>query len=159
MQCIGQPKANLGGDKLCVNDREVSMSEYDVMSLMVERRQELISIVQWWASISIGIIAGSQILERYLNIVLLCVLIFFYLFFSLVSFNFTASITAQLLAGFTDLSNMGATSAQAQTMLEQHRNGSISENLFYARFALGAVVLITCSYPIWVYNKSHAKST
>ena len=57
------------------------MSEYDVMSLMVERRQELVSMVQWWASISIGIIAGSQILERFLNVVLVCVLIFFYLFF------------------------------------------------------------------------------
>ena len=135
------------------------MSEYDVMSLMVERRQELVSIVQWWASISIGIIAGSQLLERYLDVVLLCVLIFFYLFFTLVAFKFTDSITAQLLAGFTDLSNMGATSAQAQIMLEQQSIGSISENLLYARFALGVVVLITCSYPIWVYKKSHAKST
>ena len=135
------------------------MSEYDVMSLMVERRQELVSIVQWWASISIGIIAGSQILERFLNVVLLCVLIFFYLFFTLVAFRFAGSIAAQLFAGFTDLANMGATSAQAQIMLEQHNNGSISETLLYARFALGVVVLITCSYPIWVYKKSHAKST
>jgi len=135
------------------------MSEYDVMSLMVERRQELVSLVQWWASISIGIIAGSQILERYLNIVLLCVLISLYLFFSIVAFNFSGAITAQLLAGFADLSNMGATSAQAQVMLEQHGNGSIGENLLYARIALGVVVLITCSYPVWVYMKSHAKST
>ena len=135
------------------------MSEYDIMSLMVERRQELVSIVQWWASISIGIIAGSQILERFLNAALLCVLIFFYLFFTLVAFRFTGSIAAQLFAGFTDLSNMGATSAQAIIMLDQHSSGSISETLLYARFALGVVVLTTCSYPIWVYKKSHAKST
>jgi hypothetical protein len=54
---------------------------------------------------------------------------------------------------------MGAASAQATTMLEQHNSGSILENLTYARFALGAMVLTTCSYPIWVYKKLHAKST
>ena len=135
------------------------MSEYEVMSLMIERRQELVSIVQWWASISIGIIAGSQILERFLNSVLLCVLIIFYLFFTLVAFRFTGSIADQLFAGFTDLSNMGATSAQAIAMLEQHGSGFIGETLLYARFALGVVVLTTCSYPIWVYKKSHVKNT
>jgi hypothetical protein len=143
---------------LYTKDNEVSMTEYEVIILIVERRLELISVVQWWASISVGIIAGSQVLERFLNIVLLCVLLSFYLFFTLLTYSYSAAIAAQLVAGFMDLSIIGATSAQALVMLEQQSSGIVGDNLLYATFALGVVVVTTCSYPIWVYKRSQVKS-
>ena len=53
------------------------MTEYELLSILVERRVELISIIQWWASISVAIIAATQLLERSFNVVLLSIVISF----------------------------------------------------------------------------------
>ncbi len=127
------------------------MTEYEVLDLILERRQEVISMVQWWASISVGLIAASQLLERHLNIVLLSVLNLFYLFYTYVVYRYIGSLFSQILASFEDLAKIENPSTQAIAMLGALNSGVVGGNANFALWAMAFVALVTCSYPVWVY--------
>ena len=133
------------------------MTEYELLDLMLERRQEVISVVQWWASISVGLIAASQLLERHLNIALLCVVNLFYLFYTYVVYRFVTSLFDQILASFEDLSKLENPTAQSIAMLEVFNSGGLSGNAYFSLAAMAFVVLVTCSYPTWVYINARKK--
>lgn len=129
------------------------MTEYELVSLVVERRQELMTIMQWWASVSVGIIAGSQVLARYLNGPLVSILIAFYLFFTFTSTRLTQALTRQMEAAYADLTTLQESTRQTQLMIQQFSSGYIAgtETLFAG--AIIAIIAATCCYPVWVYLK------
>lgn len=130
------------------------MTEFELITLVIERRTEAISLMQWWASISVGIIAGSQLLERFLNMILLIILIAFYLFFTFATFRLSTAIGEQMFKAFEDLSRLKEPSAQAALMIDQYTSGYIGSTQSILGIVVLFVVVATCAYPIWVYKKN-----
>lgn len=129
------------------------MTEYELLSILVERRVELISIIQWWASISVAIIAATQLLERSFNVVLLSIVISFYLFFTFVTLRLARALSQQLLGGFRDLEALGERSGQTELMIQQYSEGLIGNTQLFIGLAVFIVIAATCGYPIWTYMK------
>ena len=130
------------------------MTEFELITLVLERRNEVVSLLQWWASISVGIIAASQLLQRFLNMILLIILIFFYLVFTFATFRLSGALSRQMLAAFEDLSKLEEPSAQAMLMIHHYSSGYISDTQSILLGILLIVTVATCAYPIWVYRKS-----
>ena len=130
------------------------MTEYELISLVIERRTEVVALLQWWASISVGIIAGSQLLERFLNIVLICILVAFYIIFSFATLRLAIAISQQMMKAFEDIATLKEPSAQATLMIQQFASGYIENTGLMLGAVILFVVIATCAYPIWVYNKS-----
>ncbi len=59
------------------------MTEYELLFLIVERRSELINMIQWWDAISIGVIVSSHLIDRKINLFVIILIVVFYIFFSL----------------------------------------------------------------------------
>ena len=127
------------------------MTEYELLSILVERRVELVSIIQWWASISVAIIAATQILERFLNAILLAIVISFYLFFTFVTLRLARALGQQLYAAFTDLNTLVDRSGQTDLMIGQYSEGVIVNTQLFGSVAIFIVIAATCGYPIWTY--------
>ena len=129
------------------------MTEYELLSLLVERRVEMISILQWWGGISFALIAGAHILERQLSILLLALMDGFYLFFSFVSFRFLITIGDQFRASFADLKEIENASLQTQETISQFTGNAVELNRILIAAACVVVVSVVCVYPIWLYRQ------
>ena len=130
------------------------MTEFELITLVIERRSEVVSLMQWWASISVGIIAGSQLLERFLNLILLLILIAFYLVFTFATLRLSIAIGEQMFKAFEDLSKIEEPSAQAALMIEQYSSGYIGNTQSILGIVVLFVVVATCVYPMWVVKKN-----
>ena len=130
------------------------MTEFELITLVLERRTELISLMQWWASISVGIIAGAQLLERYLNMIFISILIAFYALFTFATFRLMGAIGQQMGKAFEDLSRLEQPSAQALLMIDQYASGYIGNTESIILAVISIVALATCAYPIWIYKNN-----
>lgn len=129
------------------------MTEFELITLVVERRVEMIALMQWWASVSFAIVAGSHIFEKNLTLRLLILIDGFYLFFTLASFRLIYSLGEQFQAAFADLEQIKQPTEQTLKMISQNSGGSVELNQGLVSLICLAVVLVTCAYPIWLLRE------
>ena len=131
------------------------MTEYELLYLIIERRNEGINLLQWWGAISIGIIAASHLAGRTLNIFIITLIVGFYIFFSLFVIRMAGALFDQLLMAFSDLviyaEKAEMVSEQTKAMIQIHLTGRLSETVVYLSLVFYGLTIGTCSYPIWQY--------
>jgi hypothetical protein len=131
------------------------MTEYELLYLIVERRSELINLIQWWGAISIGVIASSHFIDRKINMFVIILIVVFYIFFSLFAIRMVFAFFEQLLMAFTDLAmyadSTESVSQQTQAMIVILTSGRLFESSVYLAFVMCGLTIATCSYPIWRY--------
>ena len=127
------------------------MTEYELVDTIIECRSQVVSLLQWWASLSVGIIAGSQLLQDHLNKSLIAALIGFYLFITFATLRLARALTGQLFAGFASLQELEDLTPHSQYIVEQFSSGYISSTQAILSSAVLVAILGTCFYPIWVY--------
>ena len=131
------------------------MTEYELLYLIVERRNELINLIQWWGAISIGVIASTHFIDRKINLFVIILIAVFYVSFSLFAIRMVFAFYEQLLMAYTDLEiyakSVESVSQQTQAMIGILTNGRLSESFVYLTFVLCGLTIATCSYPIWRY--------
>ncbi len=131
------------------------MTEYELLYLIIERRNEGINLLQWWGAISIGIIAASHLAGRTLNIFIITLIVSFYIFFSLFVIRMAGALFDQLLMAFSDLVNYAEkaemVSEQTKAMVQIHLSERLSETVIYLSLVFYGLTIGTCSYPIWQY--------
>jgi len=130
------------------------MTEFEIITLVLERRVEMIALMQWWAGVSFAIVAGAQIFESKLSWRLVILIEAFYLFFTVSSMRLVYSLGQQFEAAFVDLKKIEAPSDQALTMLNQFYSGSIGTNQMLLSIATLAAIAVTCAYPIWLLSEN-----
>lgn len=130
------------------------MTEFELVTLVLDRRVEMISLMQWWAGVSFAILAGSQIFENKLTLHLVILIEGFYLFFTAVASRLIYSIGQQFQAAFLDLEQIKHPSEQTLVMICQNSGGSIVTNQIMISTISVAVVLVTCAYPMWQLKES-----
>ena len=123
--------------------------------MTVERRNELINLIQWWGAISIGVIVSSHFIDRKINLFIIILIVVFYILFSFFAIRMVFAFFEQLLMAFTDLAmyaeSVESISQQTQAMIVILTNGRLSESFVYLTFVLCGLTIATCSYPIWRY--------
>ena len=131
------------------------MTEYELLFLIVERRSELINLIQWWGAISIGVIVSSHFMDRKINLFVIILIVVFYIFFSLFVIRMVFAFFEQLLMAFTDLAiyaeSVELISQQTQAMVAILTSGRLFESSVYLAFVMCGLTIATCSYPIWRY--------
>jgi len=131
------------------------MTEYELIYLIIERRNEGINLLQWWGAVSIGIIVASHLAERTLNIFIITLVVSFYIFFSLFVVRMADALFDQLLMAFSDLviyaEGTETVSKQTQAMIQIHLSRRLSETVVYLSLVFYGLTIGTCSYPIWQY--------
>jgi len=131
------------------------MTEYELLYLIIERRNEGINLLQWWGAVSIGIIVASHFAERTLNIFIITLVVSFYIFFSLFVVRMADALFDQLLMAFSDLvvyaEGTETVSKQTQAMIQIHLSRRLSETVVYLSLVFYGLTIGTCSYPIWQY--------
>ncbi len=131
------------------------MTEYELLYLIIERRNEGINLLQWWGAVSIGIIVASHFAERTLNIFIITLVVSFYIFFSLFVIRMADALFDQLLMAFSDLviyaEKAEMVSEQTKAMIQIHLTGRLSETVVYLSLVFYGLTIGTCSYPIWQY--------
>lgn len=130
------------------------MTEFEIITLALERRVEMIELMQWWAGVSFAIIAGSQIFESRLTWRLVILMEAFYLFFTVSTMRLVRSLGVQFQAAFVDLQMIEQPSEQALAMLDQFNTGSIGTNQLLLSTAALTAVVVTCAYPVWLLRQS-----
>lgn len=138
------------------------MTEYELLCLIVERRSELINLIQWWGAISIGVIASSHFIDRKINLFVIMLIVVSYLFFSLFAIRMVFAYFDQLLMAFTDLAmyadSVASVSQQTQAMIVILKSGRLFESSVYLAFVMCGLTIATCSYPIWRYWECQKRS-
>jgi len=133
------------------------MTEYELLYLIIERRNEAINLLQWWGAISVGVIVASHFAGRTLNIFIITLMISFYVFFSLFVIRMADALFDQLLMAFSDLviyaEQAAAISNQAKAVIQVHLTGRLSQSAIYLSVVFYGLSIGTCSYPIWRYLK------
>ena len=131
------------------------MTEYELLYLIIERRNEGINLLQWWGAVSIGIIVASHFAERTLNIFIIMLVVSFYIFFSLFVIRMAGALFDQLLMAFSDLviyaEKAEVVSEQTKAMIQIHLSSRLSETVVYLSLVFYGLTIGTCSYPIWQY--------
>ena len=131
------------------------MTEYELLYLTVERRNELINLIQWWGAISIGVIVSSHFIDRKINLFVIILIVVFYILFSLFAIRMVFAFFEQLLMAFADLAMYAecveSVSQQTQAMIVILTNGRLSESFVYLALVMCGLTIATCSYSIWRY--------
>ncbi len=131
------------------------MTEYELLYLIIERRNEGINLLQWWGAVSIGIIVASHLAERTLNIFIITLIVSFYILFSLFVIRMAGALFDQLLMAFSDLviyaEKAEVVSEQTNTMIKIHLSERLSKTVVYLSLVFYGLTIGTCSYPIWQY--------
>ncbi len=131
------------------------MTEYELLYLTVERRNEMINLIQWWGAISIGVIVSSHFIDRKINLFVIILIVVFYILFSLFAIRMVFAFFEQLLMAFADLAmyaeSVESVSQQTQAMIVILTNGRLSESFVYLAVVMCGLTIATCSYPIWRY--------
>jgi hypothetical protein len=127
-----------------------AMTEFELITLLVERRSESIALIQWWASVSFAIVAGAQIYQSHLTLRLVLLIESFYLCFTIASSRLIYSLDQQFEAAFVDLEKIVQPSEQTLIMISQNSAGSVLVNQVLITSVSVAVVLVTCAYPVWL---------
>ena len=131
------------------------MTEYELLYLIIERRNEGINLLQWWGAVSIGIIVASHFAERTLNIFIITLVVSFYIFFSLFVIRMAGALFDQLLMAFSDLviyaEKAEVVSEQTNAMIQIHLSERLSKTVVYLSLVFYGLTIGTCSYPIWQY--------
>ncbi|WP_292988066.1 hypothetical protein [Nitrosomonas sp.] len=139
------------------------MTEYELLYLIVERRNEVMSLIQWWGAVSIGVIAASHFIDRTFNLFLITLIAFFYGFFSIFVIRMVDTLYDQLLMAFTDLAiyaeNAESVSKQTEIMLQVLSSGRLSISSTFLALVLCGLTIASVSYPIWRYWKYYRYST
>jgi len=130
------------------------MTEFEIITLVLERRVEMIALMQWWAGVSFAILEGAQIFESKLSWRLVILIEAFYLFFTVSSMRLVYSLGQQFEAAFVDLKKIELPSDQALAMLNQFYSGSIGTNQMLLSIATLAAIAVTCAYPIWLLSEN-----
>jgi hypothetical protein len=134
------------------------MTEFEIITLLLERRVEMIQLMQWWGGVSFAIVAGSQVFESKLNWRLVILIEGFYLLFTLSTMRLVGTIGEQFEAAFVDLRAIEQPSQQALAMLNHFSGGSVGVNSFLLGSATLATVVVTCAYPVWLMRDSRKSS-
>ena len=133
------------------------MTEYELLYLIVERRNEVMSLIQWWGAISIGVIAASHFIDRTFNLFLMILIALFYGSFSIFVIRMVDTLYDQLLMAFTDLAiyaeNVESISKQTEIMLQVLSSGRLSVSSTFLALVLCGLTIAAVSYPIWRYWK------
>lgn len=135
------------------------MTEYELVYLIVERRNELIKLLQWWGAISFGVIATTHFLDRTINLFIITLIIVFYAAFSAFVIRMNTALSDQLLTALADLAayaeQTSAVSSQAQTMIGVLTDGRLATSFYFIEFVLWGLSIAACSYPLWQYARLH----
>ncbi len=116
------------------------MTEFELVYLIVERRSELIKLIQWWGAISFGVIATTHFLDRTINLFIITLIIVFYAAFSIFVIRMNTALSDQLLTAFVDLAtyteNSESVSSQAHAMIEILVDNRLSTSFNFIEFVL-----------------------
>jgi len=139
------------------------MTEYELLYLIIERRNEALNLLQWWGAISIGVIVASHFTGRTLNLFIITLMISFYIFFSLFVIRMADALFDQLLMAFSDLviyaEQAAAVSNQTKAMIQIHLTDRLSQSALFLSLVFYGLTIGTCSYPIWRYLKTRKHRT
>ena len=135
------------------------MTEFELVYLIVERRSELIKLIQWWGAISFGVIATTHFLDRTINLFIVTLIIVFYAAFSIFVIRMNTALSDQLLTAFVDLATYTeyaeSVSSQAHAMIGILANNRLSISFNFIEFVLWGLSIAACSYPLWQYIRLH----
>ena len=135
------------------------MTEADLLSQITAVGSLLWSLMQYWTSVSIGILIGSHFVANRLNLILLSLFVLIYIFFSIQIVILMRLQVQEIVAIGMDLKNIAdndfALSNAAKTFLEKSPvvnetlAGPVSRALMF-----GTMFLLTIIYPFYCRRTS-----
>ena len=129
------------------------MTEFELHYLIVERRTELVSILQWWVALSIGLVTATHLIKHSLNLLVAILFTVPYIVFSMIMLSMLASLAGQLGAAFDDLLTYSEAnklaSLQTKELLGVWSNGTIRGAYGFIRLLAVGFALAIGLYPLW----------
>jgi len=133
------------------------MTEAELLSQLNELGDSIWSLIQWWASISFGLLALTNFFGRQLKLAFVVVILALYVTFSLaISGNFLR-LSDQLVGVISSLATLDANvglSEAGKAALGEDRNFFLTAGVWFVISVIGTF-LGTISYVIFGYLKAH----
>jgi len=132
------------------------MTEYELLDVIGQHTDIMLSLLQWWAGITLGMLVGVHVIGRDLNGYIACLLIAIYIAFTgMISVMASAHRDRQLLL-ISDLEQLQEQGIPIGKMA-QHVAESGGPPPLVAMFALIAywgLIISTIAYTIYCYRKA-----
>lgn len=131
------------------------MTEYELIDVVGQHTETMLSLLQWWVGITLGILVSTHVINKELNGYIASLLIALYVCFTaVISMMASAHRLRQelLLEGFADLAEQGeGLGKMSQWVIET--GGPSQVIAASAGIAFWGLFLSTISYVIYRYRK------
>jgi hypothetical protein len=135
------------------------MTEADLLAQLNSVGGFLWTLLQYWTSVSIGILIGSHFVAKRLSVVFLALFLFVYILFTLQALELMRMQVFQIRSIAMDLNDLAdnevVLSHTARTFLE--RSPVVTENItgpIFRGLMFGIMFLVTLFYPIYCKRNS-----
>jgi hypothetical protein len=135
------------------------MTEADLLAQLTSVGGFLWTLLQYWTSVSIGILIGSHFVAKRLSVVFLALFLFVYILFTLQALELMRMQVFQIRSIAMDLNDLAdnevVLSHTARTFLE--RSPVVNENItgpIIRGLMFGIMFLVTLFYPIYCKRNS-----
>ena len=134
------------------------MTEAEILNQFNLSEERLWVLLQWWAGVSIGLIAVAHVSARRFNLALLSITLLIYVSYSIVIFSLLASLAVRMDAGVQDLRALSADelSITSRVLTESWGSGS-GIRLVTMSLSVVGTFLAGVSYPIYCFFSERSK--
>ena len=132
------------------------MTEFEIVSVLGQHTDIMISLLQWWAGITLGILVGVHVIGKDLNGYIAGLLVGLYVVFTVTISALESAHLARMLLLNSDLERLQsqgvALTEMAQTLTTA--GGPPTVVVYSAAFGFWGLFLSTIAYVVYCYRKA-----